>query len=70
MADCITANLEAAPAPAAAAAAGTAPGDEAPATQPAPARSERPVQTARPVNALSLIFAVLWGRIKRLFGRG
>jgi len=23
---------------------------------------------ARPVNALSLFFSVLWGRIKRLFG--
>jgi carbon monoxide dehydrogenase subunit G len=29
----------------------------------------RPPQAARPVNALSLFFAVLWDRIRRLFGR-
>lgn len=35
---------------------------------PRPAGSAAPAQAA-PVNALSLFFAVLWDRIKRLFGR-
>ena len=34
---------------------------------PAPAVTRAPAQ-AKPVNALSLFFAVLWDRIKRLFG--
>jgi carbon monoxide dehydrogenase subunit G len=46
----------------------------APSPQPAPAAPTRPAAAyapaaARPVNALSLFFAVLWDRIKRLFGR-
>jgi uncharacterized protein len=71
MADCIKANLEvaepapAADAPAAAvsseaqAAAGQAPPTAAPVVQPA----------AKPVNALSLLFGVIWDRIRRLFRR-
>lgn len=83
MADCIKANVEtageAAPAEggesaaeaAPAAAEGTgepagAPAESAPA--PAPAATQAPAQTAKPVNALSLFFAILWDRIKRLFG--
>ena len=48
----------------------------APSTQPAPApRPARPAAgppptQAKPVNALSLFFAIIWDRIKRLFGRG
>jgi carbon monoxide dehydrogenase subunit G len=69
MADCIKANLEAAePAPAPA---GTAEGAEpAPAATSgaAPATAPAAAPTAAPVNALSLFFSVLWGRIRRLFG--
>jgi carbon monoxide dehydrogenase subunit G len=70
MADCIKAQLEA---PAAEAAATTAaPTSEA--TQPAAPGTEAPAATtvaapAKPVNAISLFFAVLWDRIRRLFGR-
>jgi uncharacterized protein len=82
MADCIKANLEVEPAAEAGAAetpATTPPTPEeakgeaegAPAEQPtAQAPSRAPVQTAKPVNAFSLFFAVLWDRIKRLFGGG
>jgi uncharacterized protein len=66
MADCIKANLEAVPVPAGEA----AQGEEAAQAEGAPAGTPRPVQTAQPVNALELFFAVLWGRIKRLFSRG
>lgn len=62
MADCIKQNLEAAQgteAPPAPGAATPAPGEEAP---------PPPVVTAKPVNALSLFFAVLWDRVRRLFG--
>ncbi len=66
------------------AAQGVAPGGEAPSTQagapspatPAPAPGPAPAPAppspapAKPVNAASLFFAVLWDRIKRLFGRG
>lgn len=38
--------------------------------QPAPAPAPAPPAPAKPVNALSLFFAVLWDRIKRLFGGG
>lgn len=47
----------------------------APASEPAAAPPPRPAVAAstpgpaRPVNALSLFFAILWDRIKRLFGR-
>src|SRR5215469_10755344 len=72
MADCIKASLEAVaveaavgPAPAAGAAA--EPGAATPAgTGPAVAAPAAPA-AARPVNALSLFFAVLWDRIRRLF---
>ncbi len=37
---------------------------------PAPAPAAAPPAPAKPVNALSLFFAVLWDRIKRLFGGG
>ncbi|MDQ6921625.1 MAG: SRPBCC family protein [Candidatus Dormibacteraeota bacterium] len=55
----------AAPAPAPAAA--PAP---APTPVPRPAPSATVPAAAKPVNALSLFFAILWDRIKRLFGRG
>lgn len=64
MAGCIKANLEAAeapPAPAGAEAAGTGAANAPVATAPA-------ATSARPVNALGLLFSVLWARIKRLFG--
>jgi len=76
MADCIKAQLEApasAPAPASAEAASDLPqsGDAVsaapPGGQPAPAVTRTPAP-AKPVNALSLFFAVLWDRIRRLFG--
>jgi carbon monoxide dehydrogenase subunit G len=82
MADCIKANLETetpaetpastgAPAPEGpgAAPAGTrsetAPGADAPVASSPPASPT--VAPARPVNALSLFFAVMWDRIRRLF---
>ena len=73
MADCIKANLETAAAPEPA----PASDDGAPATgggasgaTPAPAATAAPpVASAKPVNALGLFFAVLWDRIRRLFGR-
>jgi carbon monoxide dehydrogenase subunit G len=58
MAACIKANLEAAQAPSAAAAAPGAPAPAAPAAT-----------TAKPVNALALLFSVLWARIKAFFSR-
>jgi carbon monoxide dehydrogenase subunit G len=65
MAACIKANLEAPPpAPAATGGGGDATG-AAPAgisTTPAPTPT-----TAKPVNALTMLFSVLWARIKRLF---
>jgi carbon monoxide dehydrogenase subunit G len=77
MADCIKANLETAEQEPAAAeppgaepapAAGGEPGGGAQSAAPAARAATAPVQPARPVNALSLFFAVLWGRIRRLFG--
>jgi uncharacterized protein len=63
MAACIKANLEAAQASTATAAEASAGG---PAAAGAPAYA--PVATtAKPVNALALLFSVLWARIKRLF---
>ena len=75
MADCIKSQLESGETAAAAAGAGEgaqpaaaggppAAGTPASATQPASAPP-----AAKPVNALSLFFAVLWDRIRRLFGR-
>ena len=45
---------------------------ESPPSTPAPlqAASKTAPAAAKPVNALSLFFAILWDRIKRLFGRG
>jgi carbon monoxide dehydrogenase subunit G len=45
-----------------------APASAAPANQPAAARPAPAVATAKPVNALSLLFSVIWDRIRRLFG--
>ena len=70
MADCIKAQLEAPAADAAAdsqPAAADAMSASQPGTSPAPAVTQAPAQ-AKPVNALSLFFAVLWDRIRRLFG--
>jgi uncharacterized protein len=76
MADCIKANLEAeaeaeaeaapAPEPVPASSGATEASTPSPATGASPAVA-RPA-TAAPVNALSLFFSVLWGRIRRLFG--
>jgi carbon monoxide dehydrogenase subunit G len=65
MADCIKANLEseAGPAPAPVAA-----GAETAAAAPSGASPVAAPTAARPVNAVSLFFSVLWGRIRRLFG--
>ena len=41
----------------------------APAPAPRPTASATAPVQAKPVNALSLFFAILWDRIKRLFGR-
>lgn len=78
MAECIKANLEVAePAPAATGAPTAAGPPEATASeaQVAAGQPEPPVQAAappaaKPVNALSLLFAVIWDRIRRLFRRG
>ncbi len=69
MADCIKANLEtAAPEPAAGEAEeAPAAGAWTPAAAGEPAAAAPPA--AKPVNAVSLFFAVLWDRIRRLFGR-
>lgn len=78
MADCIKANLEVAE-PSVAAAETSAPGGPSEAAAPAADVSgERPAPVAppavappaaKPVNALSLLFGVIWDRIRRLFGR-
>jgi carbon monoxide dehydrogenase subunit G len=67
MADCIKAQLEtpAEPAPAAPQSS-DAMSSAPPAGQPAPAVTRAPAP-AKPVNAISLFFAVLWDRIRRLF---
>ena len=78
MADCIKANLEVAePSPAAA----ETPAPSGPSEAAAPSAEvsgERPAPVApaavappaaKPVNALSLLFGVIWDRIRRLFGR-
>jgi hypothetical protein len=53
----------------------TAPGPPGSGAAPAEARppsvpTAPPAQAAQPVNALSLMFSVLWDRVKRLFGAG
>lgn len=58
MASCIKANVETE----------DPPRPSASAAGPQPVTPAAVVATARPVNALSLIFAVAWGRIRRLFG--
>ncbi len=68
MASCIKANVEtsnpsAHPEPAA----GSPPGNAQPVTSSSPEPAAA-VATARPVNALSLMFAVIWDRIRGLFG--
>jgi len=78
MADCIKSHLEteepeaaaeAAPEGAAETADAGAPTDASPGAAARPAAVTAPPAQARPVNALSLFFAVLWDRIRRLFGR-
>jgi uncharacterized protein len=81
MADCIKANLEvgepapAADAPAAAVSSEAAAGQAAPTAGPgaggqaAPTAAPVVQPAAKPVNALSLLFGVIWDRIRRLFRR-
>jgi uncharacterized protein len=62
MAACIKANVEAAESPPATEnSSNDGPGAAA-------TSSPAPVATARPVNAIGLLFSVLWARIRRLFG--
>jgi hypothetical protein len=74
MADCIKAQLETPSAATEDAAAGEAAPQSSdamsaapPGGRPAPAVTRAPAP-AKPVNAISLFFAVLWDRIRRLFG--
>jgi carbon monoxide dehydrogenase subunit G len=78
MADCIKANLEvveptpaaADGAPAAAASSEAATGEaQVAAGQAAPTAAPVAPPAAKPVNALSLLFSVIWDRIRRLFRR-
>src|SRR5215467_16321028 len=78
MADCIKANLEVAEpspaaadgAPAAAASSEAATGEaQVAAEQAAPTAAPVAPPAAKPVNALSLLFSVIWDRIRRLFRR-
>jgi carbon monoxide dehydrogenase subunit G len=71
MAECIKSNLEAEAdaAPPARTGAENVEGAPRPVTPPQ-STGGTAVAQAKPVNALSLFFAVLWDRIKRLFGRG
>src|SRR5215472_16899976 len=71
MADCIKANLEVVePAPAAAASSeAAAPEAQVAAGQAAPSAAPAAPPAAKPVNALSLLFSVIWDRIRRLFRR-
>ena len=64
MAACIKANLEAAE-PSPQAGSGESSGSSGAPSGAAPASA---VATAKPVNAVALLFSVLWGRMKRLFG--
>jgi uncharacterized protein len=69
MATCIKANVETAnPPPQASPAAGSPQGGGAQPDAPSPAAPAAAVATARPVNALSLMFAVIWDRIRGVFG--
>jgi carbon monoxide dehydrogenase subunit G len=47
-----------------------APGEMPPSAPPPSAAPPRPVAAAAPVKGLSLVFSVLWERIRRLFRRG
>ena len=70
MAACIKANVEAGE-PGAGASPGSAAGDVATATpQSSPSQSlaSAQVATAKPVNALGLLFSVLWARLRGVFG--
>ncbi len=70
MATCIKANVETAnptAQPSASPPAGSQPGNSQPVASSSPAPAPA-VATARPVNALSLMFAVMWDRIRGLFG--
>ena len=68
MATCIKANVETANPPLQASApAGSPPAGGAQPAAPSPAPAVA-VATARPVNALSLMFAVIWDRIRGVFG--
>jgi carbon monoxide dehydrogenase subunit G len=69
MAACIKANVEAAePHPASESSTGAGPG-AATNTSPAPvAPPSAQVATAKPVNALGLLFSVLWARLRGVFG--
>lgn len=74
-AECIKSNLEEAPTTTGAAPlpeGGVAPADPAaqtPTDAPAPTITAPPAAPAEPVNALGLMFGVLWDRIRRLFRR-
>jgi hypothetical protein len=69
MATCIKANVETAnPSPQASPTAGSPQGGGAQPAASAPAAPSAAVATARPVNALSLMFAVIWDRIRGVFG--
>ena len=67
MAACIKANVEAAEAGPAAGGSGGTQSDGPGAVAQAPAAST-PVVTAKPVNALGLLFSVLWARLRGVFG--
>jgi carbon monoxide dehydrogenase subunit G len=71
MADCIKAHLET-PAASTGAGGGAPQGSDAISSAPPGAQPARGVTTApapaKPVNALALFFAVLWDRLRRLFG--
>jgi carbon monoxide dehydrogenase subunit G len=69
MATCIKANVETAnPPPQASPTAGSPQGGGVQPAAPSPAAPAAAVATARPVNALSLMFAVIWDRIRGVFG--
>jgi carbon monoxide dehydrogenase subunit G len=69
MATCIKANVETAnPPPLASPTSESPQGGGAQPPAPSPAAPTPAVATARPVNALSLMFAVIWDRIRGVFG--
>ena len=69
MADCVKSRLEVVPVSTGVAAESSGEPTAAGPTEPKPVQTQTPAQ-AKPVNALSLLFAVLWDRIRRLFRRG